>query len=637
MSAKSGSGKGGSKARGSSNERALSGISKSVKSANSLRHMGVAAQLLRDSLAMERTHVAWLREKMCLPPLPTAIPQPGDDDGKSFVYDENTDLMANGDQIVGLRIYQRGSPPRSLPIEEGTAWVAYNMNVIEQRATYRDSNRKIVTHGELIRTRSGDDAKRRTKKDRLGASPLRTIAVRLMPHEARAAGKALTSAQLDRAMDRTITALEEALGCEVVSAAVHRMKDSDLHIHIQYTMVQAVEPPKPNLKRDEREWRNAASATATASLEAEGHKVSSSSIGKRIKELVDEGKIPSKPTKPMEVPCGETIYKKRKGLRPLTNDTILGYSLKFKLNLVRGIQEAQKLIAGRAGQEEMVRSLQMLTNAVTSRNDGPDQNFRKKAARTDEKLEAEYMDVWLERQWRASVVELLPAAEREKLPAAAIGEARNYAMHGTTRVEQSHLDAHNKDVAARLASAEAKVQRTEEALVKFEKRIALVTERFEFLAQNAEANMTGAKALRAEVDGLKSGAVADRALAKQELTDARADRQEAATLVAKAQQEAAPIITAARDLEKSVVAREAKVKSIEKKAGLWDLAVNMIRRAFELMPEGTKTQIQNAADTDTNIPLAKVPTWTSVFSRLARMAGAIKGKAMTKSDGSPLF
>jgi hypothetical protein len=586
---------------------------------------------------MERKHVARLREEMHLPPLPTAIPQPGDDDGKSLVYDVDSGLMATGDQIVGLRIYQRGAPPKSLSLEEGEAWVNYNLDVMAQRGTYRDINRKIVSIGELIRTRTGDDAKRRKKKDRLAASPLRTIAVRLMPHEARAAGKTLTPAQLDRAMDRTIKALEEALGCEVVSAAVHRMKDSDLHIHIQYTMVQAVEPPKPNLKRDLREWRDAASATATASLVADCFKVSSSSIGKRIKELKAAGKLPPEPTEPSEVPCGETIYKKMKGLRSLNNNTILGYSFKFKLNLVRCIEEAQILFAGTAGQADMVKSLEMLKNSVTARNDGRDQNFRKTAAQADEILEAKYMDVWLERQWRSAVVDLLPDAEREKLPAAAIGEARNYAMHGTTRVEQSHLDAHNKDVAERLASAEAKVKRTEEALVRFERKIAEVTERFERMARDAESNMTGAEALRAEVTGLKSDAVADRELAKQELKDAKAERLEASTLVVRAQQEAAPIIFAAKELKKTVVARETKLKSLEKKAGLWDLAVSMIRRTFELMPEDTKTQIQVAADTDTNTPLEKVPVWTSVFSRLARMAGAIKGKAIVKPDGTPLI
>ena len=585
---------------------------------------------------MERNHVAMLRDKMHLPPLPTAIPQPGDDDGKSFVYDVDSGLMATGDQIVGLRIYQRGEPPKSLSLEEGEAWVNFNLDLIEQRGTYRDFNRKIVTLGEVIRTRTGADAKRRKKKNRLGASPLRTIAVRLMPHEARAAGRALTSAQLERAMDRTIVALEKALGCEVVSAAVHRMKDSDLHIHIQYTMVQAIDPPKPNLKQDMREWRDAAAVIARASLEAEGHKVSSSSIGKRIKELKAEGRIPPEPTEPKKIPSGETIYKKLKGLRSLNNDAILGYSFKFKLNLVRSIEEAQSLFLGKAGQAEMVKSLEMLKNSVTAHNDGKDQNFGKMAAQSDDFLEAKYIDVWLERQWRLAVVELLPDPEREKLPATAIEEARNYAAHGTTRVEQSHLDAHNEDVAARLAAAEAKVKRTEESLVKFEKHIAVVKERFERMARDAETNMAGAQVLRAEVTALKSDAVADRAFAKQELKAAKAERLEASTLVVRAQQEAEPIITAAKELEKAVVARETKIKSLEKKAGLWDLAVSMIQRVYELMPEATKTRIQAAADTDANAPLEKVPVWTSVFSRLARLAGAIKGKAIVKPDGTPL-
>ena len=506
MSAKRGPSKG-TKVRGNKSGKALSGISKAITGIGSLEHMAIAMRLLMDSLAAEKFHVAKLRTLMNLPPLPTAEVSPGDDDGKSMVYDATTDLMATGDQIVGLWVYTRGAPPRALSIPEGKVWVDHNLAVIKERSTYREINGKFVTAGEVAGKRKNWQNKKtkkvehRTNLVRLGASPLRTIAVRLMPHEALTVGKSMTKTELARAVERTVKAMEERLGCEVISVAVHRMKKGDLHIHLQYTMVLPIEEKSADMRLsgDMRKWKQRVTPAARLSVIEEGRPLTPVAIGKRIKELEKKGEIDPRPTEALPV-LGLPRFEKKIALKNLRNDAILGYSFKFKLNLVREIETVRKATVNQTDKAEV---LDALWQKVAERGDATSAKFQKLAKESDEALESRYVDLWLEREWRTAVVAELPEATRAKLPAAAIEEAQKYAQHGTTRVEQTHLDRHNKDVARRLQAAADAMENTINQISEFQRQIELEKASLKRLADQAAKDRQAAEKLEdAAVEGL---------------------------------------------------------------------------------------------------------------------------------------
>jgi len=508
MNSKRGPAKG-KKVRGNSNARALSAPSKVISGIAALEHMGLVLKLLRDSLGSEMSYVARIRREMGLPKLSTAELNPADDDGKSMIYD-GTLMVASGDKIVALRTYRWGFPPESIPIEEGDRWVAHNMNLILERETHADIGGKIVTMGQVIGKRKNwtnpKTGKTENRKDlnRIASSPLRSVVVRLMPHEARAAGEWMTGPQLERAIDQTVADIEKALGCEVVSAAAHRMKDFDLHIHIQYTMVLCLPAQSPedvlreSLRHSLDKWEKIAVVAAKSSLESEGRAAFPSAIGKRIRVLTQAGELPPKPTEEsearrlLELPATPIPqkYKKFDGLRSLNNKTILGYSLKHKLNMVRELEAAQK---SAAGNEEIVAGLENLRQRVIDHRDGK-KKTRELVPMPDATLDAMYFDLWLERQWRMAVVAQLPAAEQKKLPAAAVADANNYVVFGTTRVEQGHLDRHNADVAERLKAAESAMAKTKETIAEIEKRIIEETARLE--AHAAQVNNDRADVLK---------------------------------------------------------------------------------------------------------------------------------------------
>ena len=504
MSGKRGPKKG-EKVRKNPDAKSLAPTSKFVTGIDILEHMGLLRRLQRDHLATLANSVKHLRKKMGLVPLPpveeSAHAAQLKTEGESLAYLPGDLLITLDDVIVALRIYGKGAPPAKLAVSEGKEWVEHNAALIEARSTYREIATKkgggqIVTFNCVYGTRkvtgkNGEimkDANRRSpgKLERKGSSPLRTIVVRLMPHEARAVGEAgfagqLTDDQLARAIDRTVEDFEKVLGCEVVSAAVHRMRNTDLHLHIQYTMVLPVDRDEKLLKQAIAAWDTEATKAATASLVAENGSLAPAAVGKRKKMMIEKGLIRPEPDSvELDQPL---IFQKINGGRSLTNDTILGYSLKFKLNLVRVLETARR----RPGEsEESKQALDKLRQQVVDRND-VNENFRFKARRSDKSLEEEYLDVWLEREWRRNVVAELPDLYREMLISAGVEDARKYAEEGSTRAAgQSIFYRHNQDVATQLKAAEGKIEETQREIERIEQMVADELARIQTLAEEVE-------------------------------------------------------------------------------------------------------------------------------------------------------
>jgi hypothetical protein len=487
MSSKKGPPKG-VKVRQNADGKSLSPVFKFVTGIDILEHMGILQQLKKDRLAKITRDIKWLRKKMDFPPLPPLEEDEEEkillNDGKSFVYPLGGRFVMDslGDEIVALRTYQKGRSPERIPVSEGKRWVEHNDNLILSRSKYREIGGEIVEEGKVYATRKllgkdgklKKDAQRRSedKLDRKGSSPMLSVTLRLMPHEAKAVGDAglvgeFTDDKLDGAIDRTVGAFETKVGCEVISVAVHRMRNSDLHIHIQYTMVLPVDRDEKFLKKAIKDWRSAAAQKARAALLSEKGNAAPAAIGKRIKEMVEKKEIDPEPN---EVPSNsETIYKKKTGLRKLGNEVILGYALKYKLNLVRMIERA---LERQDTDRETLDDLAKLRDAVISMHD-QNEGFRFKANKSDIDLDKKYLDLWLERQWRSNVVAELPEAAKKELLAEAIKDARRYADAGSTReVGQYHLDyQHLFDIAKRLKEAQEAIKATTEEIEKIERKI----------------------------------------------------------------------------------------------------------------------------------------------------------------------
>lgn len=478
----------GAKVRQNADAKSLSPVMKFLTGIGMLEHMGILQKLKDDHLATITSKIKKLRETVGLPPLPPIEVDEEEkillNDGKSFVYPLGGGFVMDSlsDEIVALRIYQRDRDPERISVSEGKRWVEHNDKLIITRSKYREIGGEIVEMGKVYATRKpiGKDGKpkkdaQRRAKDKLnrkGSSPMLSITLRLMPHEAKAVGDAgwvgeFTDDKLGDAIDRTVKAFEKEVGCEVVSVAVHRMRNSDLHIHIQYTMVLPVDRDEKFLKQAIKDWRSAAAQKARAALLSEKCTAAPATIGKRIKEMVEKKEIDPQPTKVSG--DFETIYKKEVGLRKLGNEVILGYSLKYKLNLVRMIERA---LENQKADPETLDDLVKLRSAVVSkcdRNDG----FRYKAATSDDILDKKYLDLWLERQWRSNVVAELPESAKKELIAAAIKDARRYAEVGSTReAGQYYLDyQHHADVVKRLKEAEEAIKATTEEIEKIERKI----------------------------------------------------------------------------------------------------------------------------------------------------------------------
>ncbi|MBK1815753.1 hypothetical protein JIN84_09000 [Luteolibacter yonseiensis] len=467
----------GSKVRGNPNGKTLSPTSKTVTSEDMLEHMGIVLRLMKDAASTQRHHVSRLRKELGLPPnaaLPDAV---GDKDGHSRDYfptvpeidgDTLKDverkeaacglLLEEGSVIAGLRIYRAkaGSGEddawlaKSIPVEGGREWVNHNKKLIKERATYSELNRLIVTAGEAIGERKGEDVGRRKEKIRYATSPLKTITARLMPHEAEILFGSLSGNGLDRAMDSLKKDFEHEIGCEVASMAVHRMRNNDLHVHVQYTMVLEVEMPKKAYGPLKNEWEKKAVDCARQSLFAEGKRDFPAAVGKRKKLLIEQGVIPPPPKR--------TRFEKQKGNRNLKTNSLLGYSFKFKLNMLRAAQ---------AFPEETE-----LAEKIAQRGDKKGDFRDKFLFRTDEEIQAERLDYWLERRWRESVAAEVPEEIRARLPAAALEEARKYAIHGTTQVEAFHLELHRDATEKQLVDSETQLTRILDEAADLEIRMA---------------------------------------------------------------------------------------------------------------------------------------------------------------------
>lgn len=497
--------------------RAHGALAKTVKTINyldSFRHLGLVdyLEIHAEEQRMEHTNPRRLRKGMS-PLQPTAIPFEEEDTAIKALDNEADDrevLMVDDLRlIVGLRVYDRhpdGSPVgRSVSGEE---FVATHSRIRQEREIYREGG-KMVRIGEVMGVRKGKymeapgyvNMVSRTVKERRAPGVLKSIMVRCMPHEAEIAGPLLSSKSLDAAMDQAVAEFAEATGCEIISAAVHRMYNGDLHIHIQYTMVIGVLESKSMLgRRALKAWKEEAVKMAREALMADDvKKPNSSALGARKKRLIAEGKLTPEPEAQIE-------YRKFKGLRSLREDVILGYSFRQKLNLVRLAEDADDAV---------------LADHVIKRNDER-ARFRPIVQCADSDLEAKYLDLWLERTWRRLVKAQLPAEALEKIRVTGVEAARDYADYGTVNVEQDHIEWRKKELALvmekaayddfLLASYEYELRRqaeitTQQRIAEMEEQVAMYRKSAEQAEKSAESAKLAEAAALLMVDRMKEQVV----------------------------------------------------------------------------------------------------------------------------------
>ena len=391
-------------------------VEKALNSPHSDGHLFRAKQLAEDSVKQEE-FINRIRAKSGLGPIKR---RQASEDRTSTEFHEGDLLGVDvGDLILAQRLYSRdesGNLTGDYKTEEEC--MAAHSRVRRERALYRELDGRMVTAGDVVGTRKGKYMKTRKDDKRRAPGVLRSIMVRLMPHEGEIAGEFITPEGLAKAMDRTVEQFAKSLGCDVVSAVVHRMSGWDCHIHIQYTMIQPVEETASMLGRRLKPWRERASAMARAALIAEEiDSPTPKAVGAKIKDLVGSGKLERKPVAKIE-------YRKLPGKRSLLESSIMGYSFRHKMNLLR--------VAEEAGDQE-------LAERVIQMRDGRGR-FRPLATRTDSELEERYLDLWLERVWRKSVREELPEVALAKLLPAGVASATDYVTYGTVLVEETHLD-----------------------------------------------------------------------------------------------------------------------------------------------------------------------------------------------------
>ena len=513
---------------------------KSMNSNASDDHQGKEEILQKHAEAQRLGHENRVRAEKGLPlNEPTMPPLDGqnEEDAKNpeeFVmpYDPDSDLLGidRGHLIVARRIYKRDKDflPEGMTVD-GDQYVAHHRKIRRDRKTYRDTSRAMVTVGAVTGERKGaymDDPKNpRFDKFRKAPGVMQSMIVRLMPHEAIIAGPLLTQKALDEAVDKTVRAVVQALGeeekthglgCEVLSAVVHRMGNNDLHIHIQFTMVvDGVESPT-KLGQTLAPWKEKAAAMAREVLKAEGNEnPAPRTIDAMKKKLIASGDLEPKPVAKQE-------FRKFAGKRSLGKGHILNYTFRQKLNLVRAAEEG-----GRPD----------LAQAVTDKHDERG-GFRRYAyptkvdqAEFERKLkmkayteEDAFLDLWLERTWRNAVKAQLPAEVVQEMVKAGVAAAADYAMYGTVMIEQTHIDRLKKEQDLRQSALDAQTEAQE---------------------KNAEA--------------LRSGIEAERSKVAAELALAESAR-------IRAEDVAAPIVAAAR-LEAAGIAKDAELRGLEQVLG----------------------------------------------------------------------
>ena len=353
---------------------------------------------------------------------------------------------------------------------DGEQYVAHHRKVRRDRKTYRDTSRAMVTVGAMTSERKGaymnDPKNPRFDKFRKAPGVMQSMIVRLMPHEAIIAGPLLTQKSLDKAVDKTVRAVVQALGeeakthglgCEVLSAVVHRMGNNDLHIHIQFTMVvDGVESPT-KFGQTLKPWKEKAAGMAREALKSEGNE----NPGPRTIDAMKKKLIASKDLEPE--PVAKQEFRKFAGKRSLGKGHILNYSFRQKLNLVRAAEEG-----GRPD----------LAEAVTSKHDEAGY-FRPYAfptktdkAKFEDRLkmktyseEDAFLDLWVERTWRNAIKAQLPAEVVQEMVEAGVAAAADYATYGTVMVEQTHIDRFKKEQNVRQAALDAQAEALEKTAI----------------------------------------------------------------------------------------------------------------------------------------------------------------------------
>ena len=413
--------------------------SKTINSNDSDDHLARELDLRKDSIKQTERHTNKVRAKKGLPPLPVVDPVIGkgtpDDEINNQILDEvgDSELIQNAGLILGLRAYSGGE---GKPVN-GDELVAIHRQVRRERAYYRELNGEMVKVGDLLK-RFAKPSDSRKIKTRPVPGVLKSIMVRLMPGEAEILEEAnITQKDVGAAMDQTVDVFKQATGCEVVSAVAHRMSVTDLHIHIQYTMVQQFKESPQMLGRRLQPWKKKASKQARESLAKEGfQEPSPAQIGAKKKKLIAAGLLTPPPQTGIE-------FRKIAGKRDLGDGAILGYSFRQKLNLVRGAELGGEIT---------------LAEQVARRNDERFGRFTPIAQRPDKDLEAKYLDLWLERTWRRSVTSKLPVDYQNRLIIAGVDAAKNYAIYGTSIVEETHIKRRVKEQEAKAKELESRAQ-----------------------------------------------------------------------------------------------------------------------------------------------------------------------------------
>lgn len=438
--------------------RSMAKSEKALNSAKSDGHLMRRKQLAEDSVK-QQDFINRIRAKSNLPPVKRTKAA---EDKTSIEFHEGDRLgVESGDLILAQRLYSRdaeGNMVGEYHSEEDC--MASHSRVRRERALYRELDGRMVTAGDVIGLRKGKYMKTRKDDKRRAPGVLRSIMVRLMPHEGEIAGHFLDADGLAKAMDKTVREFANALGCDVISAVVHRMSDWDCHIHIQYTMIQPFKETSHMLGRRLSPWKEKASAMARVALQAEGNdSPAPRTVGAKIESLIKSGDLEPRPVAEIE-------YRKTVGRRSLLDSAIMGYSFRHKLNLVRVAEEAGDLA---------------LAERVIQMRDAPGQ-FRPFAKRSDTELEAQYLDLWLERVWRNSVREQLPEIAVEKLLPAGVESATDYVTYGTVLVEDSHLDVRKAELdtlQTAMESAALTARQEAEAAVKEAEKARLDKEKAE--------------------------------------------------------------------------------------------------------------------------------------------------------------
>ncbi len=387
-------------------------------------------------------------------------------------------------------------------------------------------------------------------------------------------------------MDATVAEFEKATDCEVVTAAAHRMSETDCHIHIQYTMVQALEETKTMLGRRMRPWKELASKMARESLAADDiSNPAPAAIGARKNQLIASGLLSPPPEAGLE-------YCKLAGLRNLGDGAILGYSFRQKLNLVRAAEAG-----GEAG----------LGKEVTKRNDSRGR-FEPIAKMDDANLDAKYLDLWLERVWRQNVTSRLPETSRAKLIADGVKAARNYAKFGTSLVEKTHIETRIKEL-----EAEAKkIETIRNEVKKASQEAALAIEMAEKRTRDLEEREED---LRAKSKSLRDAA--DQAMVREEQVKLK---------LAKAQE-------SVDEANAQVESLRVEVEDLRDRGDLFDRVVRLLAQVFDLPGVGMIARVKSKLWNE----LVELGPKIGLANKLAAIAsvGNYKPKKSDPDQGNP--